>query len=64
MKRSVLGLLCVAALASVALAGAETYSGKEMKQMAPPPCPQWYANNEFNVKYVGHIHFHRKQLAG
>ena len=53
MKRSVLGLLCIAALASVALAGTETYSGKEMKQMAPPPCPQWYADNEFNVSLWG-----------
>jgi hypothetical protein len=49
MKRSVLGLLCIAAITSAAVAGTETYSGKEMKQVAPPPCPQWYADNEFNV---------------
>jgi len=50
MKKSVLGLLCIAAITSAAVAGTETYSGKEMKQVAPPPCPQWYADNEFNVE--------------
>src|SRR5215813_15550448 len=53
MKKSVLGLLCFAAITSAALAGSETYSGKEMKQVAPPPCPQWYADNEFNVSLWG-----------
>jgi len=53
MKRSVLGLLCIAAIISAAVAGTETYSGKEMKQVAPPPCPQWYADNEFNVSLWG-----------
>jgi hypothetical protein len=45
-------LLGFGAIASVAFAG-ETYSGKEMKQVAPPPCPEWYANNEFNVSLWG-----------
>ena len=49
MKRSVLGLLCIAAITSAAVAGTETYSGKEVRQVAPPPCPQRYADNEFNV---------------
>src|SRR5438477_11880458 len=53
MKKSVLGLLCIAAITSAAVAGTETYSGKEMKQVAPPPCPQWYADNEFNVGLWG-----------
>jgi len=53
MKRSVLGLLCIAAIISAAVAGTETYSGKEMKQVPPPPCPQWYADNEFNVSLWG-----------
>ena len=53
MKKSVLGLLCIAAITSSAVAGTETYSGKEMKQVAPPPCPQWYADNEFNVSLWG-----------
>lgn len=52
MKRSVL-VLCIAAITSAAVAGTETYSGKEMKQVAPPPCPQWYADNEFNVSLWG-----------
>ena len=31
-----------------------SYSGKEMKQVAaPPPCPEWYADNEFNVSLWG-----------
>src|ERR1700746_155592 len=53
MKRMVLGLLCSAAITSAAIAGTETYSGKETKQVAPPPCPQWYADNEFNVSLWG-----------
>src|SRR6267154_3837059 len=53
MKKPVLGLLCIVALTSAAFAGTETYSGKEMKQVAPPPCPQWYADNEFNVGLWG-----------
>src|SRR5213079_603927 len=28
-------------------------SGKEMKQVAPPPCPQWYGDNEWNVNLWG-----------
>jgi hypothetical protein len=53
MKKLLLALLCTAAIASVVFAG-ETYSGKEMKQVAapPPPCP-WYADNEFNVSLWG-----------
>ncbi len=52
MKRLVLCLLGFGMIASVASAG-ETYSGKEMKQVAPPPCPEWYADNEFNVSLWG-----------
>src|SRR6266496_2738244 len=33
------------------------YSGKDsekdMKQIAPPPCPQWYGDNEWNVNLWG-----------
>src|SRR5262249_60742149 len=49
---SVLRELRIAAITSAAVPGA-TYSGKEMKQVAPPPCPQWYADNEFNVSLWG-----------
>lgn len=52
MKRLVLYLLGCGAIASAAFAGTE-YSGKEMKQVAPPPCPEWYADNEFNVSLWG-----------
>src|SRR5947209_19284425 len=49
MKRLLLCLLGFGVIASVAFAG-ETYSGKEMKQVAaPPPCPEWYADNELNA---------------
>jgi len=53
MTRVVSGLLGVVAIASAVFAGTETYSGKEMKQVAPPPCPQWYADNEFNLSLWG-----------
>jgi len=54
MKKLVLSLFAVGALASVAFAGTE-YSGKEMKQVAPAPapCPEWYADNEWNVGLWG-----------
>src|SRR5438874_3653437 len=53
MKRLVLCLLGFGVIASVTFAG-ETYSGKEMKQVAaPPPCPEWYADNEFNASLWG-----------
>src|SRR5262252_7985426 len=53
MKKLVLCVVGVCLITSVALAGTE-YSGKEMKQVAaPPPCPEWYANNEFNVSLWG-----------
>jgi hypothetical protein len=54
MKKLMLGLLTIAAIAPVAFAGTETYSGKEMKQVAAPlPCPEWYADTEFNVGLWG-----------
>jgi hypothetical protein len=52
MKRLGLYLLGLGAFASAALAGTE-YTGKEMKQVAPPPCPEWYADREFNVGLWG-----------
>jgi hypothetical protein len=54
MKKLVLVLLSLA-IASGVFAGTETYSGKEMKQVVPPPCPQWYVDNEFNVGLWAHI---------
>jgi len=52
MKKLAVTFCAMAALASAAYAGPE-YSGKETKQVAPPPCPQWYADNEFNVNLWG-----------
>ena len=53
MKKLLLTVLGAAAIASVAFAGTETYSGKEMKQVAPLPCPEWYADREFNIGIWG-----------
>ena len=54
MKKFMLGLLAIAAITPVAFAGTETYSGKEMKQVAAPlPCPEWYADHEFNIGIWG-----------
>ncbi len=52
MKKLLLCLLVAGVIASAAFAGTE-YSGKEMKQVAPPPCPEWYADREFNVSLWG-----------
>ena len=53
MKKLLLCLLGAGVVSSGAFAG-EGYSGKEIKQVAaPPPCPQWYADNEFNVSLWG-----------
>src|SRR5437867_6941515 len=52
MKKLVLCLLGCGAIASAAFAGVG-YSGKEIKQVAPPPCPEWYADREFNVSLWG-----------
>ncbi len=51
MKRLILALTIFSFPASLALAG--SYSGKEMKQIVPSPCPQWYADNEWNVSLWG-----------
>jgi hypothetical protein len=52
MKKLTLSFCVLVALGSVAFAGTETYS-KESKSVVPPPCPQWYADNEFNLSLWG-----------
>jgi len=52
MKRLLMSLLGLSLVASAAFAGVG-YSGKEIKQVAPPPCPEWYADREFNVSLWG-----------
>src|SRR6266513_6084154 len=51
MNRTIL----TAAVCSAVIAGAYAgdYTGKEMKQAAPPPCPEWFADNEWNVSLWG-----------
>ncbi|MFN2477168.1 MAG: outer membrane beta-barrel protein [Chthoniobacterales bacterium] len=55
MKKLTLTLCAVTALVSAAYAGPERYSGKEMKQAVEQtaPCPQWYADQEWNVGIWG-----------
>ena len=51
MKRSLLtaALLCLFTFP----AKAGDFSGKEMKQAAPEPCPEWYRDNDWNVNLWG-----------
>jgi hypothetical protein len=55
MKKLILTLLTTAVLTGVVCAGPEAFSGKEMKQAVapPPPCPEWYADNEWNISLWG-----------
>ena len=52
MKPLALALTIFAACCSLTYAG-PVYSGKEMKQIVPAPCPQWYSDNEWNVSLWG-----------
>jgi hypothetical protein len=38
-------------------------SGKEMKQVAPPPCPDWYGDREWNVNLWGTYAFTNTDFA-
>ena len=50
MKKLTLTLCAMAAVVSASFAGTEMQSsGKEMKQTVETPCPQWYADNEWNI---------------
>jgi hypothetical protein len=53
MKKLALTFLVLLSLGLAAQAGPEVYSGKDVKQVAPPPCPEWYADNEWNVSVWG-----------
>ena len=52
MKKLALSLCALAAMGAGVFAGTETYS-RESKSVVPPPCPQWYADNEFNFSLSG-----------
>src|SRR6266576_3702608 len=47
MNRSILTAAVLPILVASVYAG--DYSGKELKQAPPPPCPEWYSDNEWNV---------------
>lgn len=51
MKKLTLSLCAAFAMTAASFAG-ETYS-KESKSVTPPPCPQWYADSEFNLTLSG-----------
>lgn len=55
MKKFLLGFLVILSLGFVVQGGTEIYSGKdkEMKQVVPPPCPEWYRDTEWNVSIWG-----------
>jgi hypothetical protein len=53
MKRFTLVFATAAIFISAAHGGTERYSTKESKEMAPPPCPSWYADKEWNVGIWG-----------
>jgi opacity protein-like surface antigen len=54
MKTLALTFVTFCALMSLAYAGPETLSsGKEMKQVVPAPCPEWYGSHEWTVSIWG-----------
>jgi hypothetical protein len=54
MKKFTLTFAILCALCALAYAGPEALpSGKEMKQVAPAPCPEWYADREITVSLWG-----------
>ena len=48
MKKLIIASCALAAIASVAFGGTETYSGKQTA-VQPAPCPQWYRDTEWDV---------------
>jgi hypothetical protein len=52
MKQLALTLTAICPYCGLTYAGL-AYSGKEMKQVAPAPCPQWYSDNEWKVSLWG-----------
>ncbi len=52
MKKLIIASCALAAIASVAFGGTETYSGKQTA-VQPAPCPQWYRDTEWDVSLWG-----------
>jgi hypothetical protein len=42
---------------------ADKHADKEMKQVAPPPCPEWYGDREWNVNLWGTYLFTNTEFA-
>src|SRR5205814_4951745 len=42
---------------------ADIHSGKEMKQVALPPCPEWYGDRDWNVNLWGTYAFTNTEFA-
>jgi hypothetical protein len=53
MKKLALIFGTLLATTAFSFAGSESYSGKEMKQTASAPCPEWYADTEWTVDLFG-----------
>src|SRR4030081_3267813 len=53
MKSLNLFLIVLFGVVSVAIAGTASYTGKEIKQVQPAPCPEWYGDREWNVSIWG-----------
>jgi hypothetical protein len=53
MKKLTLGFCALVALGSAAFAGTEMTTDSKTTAVVPPPCPQWYADNEFNLTLSG-----------
>jgi hypothetical protein len=53
MKKFMLTFLALLSVGFIAQAGSESDSGKEVKQVVPPPCPEWYRDTEWNVSLWG-----------
>lgn len=51
MKKLALGFCTLVVLGSAAFAGTEMTT--ESKAVVPPPCPEWFADHEFNLSLSG-----------
>jgi hypothetical protein len=52
MKQLIAALAFAGTIATTALAGTE-FSEKQMKQVQPAPCPEWYGDNELTLNLWG-----------
>jgi hypothetical protein len=63
MKKLIIASCALAAIASVAFGGTETYSGKQTA-VQPAPCPQWYRDTEWERQSVGNLFIYWEQSIG